>query len=103
MLPNTRIEVFIDLVNFLLATETQAETFPNQIIFEDGSGCKLQFNAFTGADGLTKEDFVGSAADRCMSGEGGYVARSDEWKAKYVGNKMDEVGFQIEKAESQDR
>ena len=105
MLPNTRIEVYIDLAGFVLATESEANTFANQITVEDGSGCQLNFNAFTGADGLTKEDFVGSPADqsKCKNGTGDYVARSDEWKAKYVGNKIDEVGFQIEKAESQDR
>ena len=100
MLPDTRILVFIDLQEFVLATEEEAEGWANQIIFKDESGCELKFNAFSGAEGLTRANFT---SDECKNGEEGYVARSADWTAKYVGNKINEIGFQIEKAESQDR
>ena len=100
MLPDTRILVFIDLQDFVLATEDDAATFVNQISFKDENGCELKFNAFSGAEGLTRENFT---QDECKNGGEGYVPRSADWEAKYVGNKINEVGFQIEKAESQDR
>ena len=100
MLPDTRILVFIDLQEFVLADKTEAEGWANQIIFKDEYGCELKFNAYSGAEGLNRTDFTTA---ECKNGEAGYVARSADWTAKYVGDKINEIGFQIEKAESQDR
>ena len=73
----------------------KCSSIADQIELRDGSGkdCTLYFNWVNGAN-MDKENLTDCTDD---------TTRSSQWKARYDGNRVDEVGAYFERAHEEDR